>query len=74
MATIGDVLEAAVKNWRDPYQREAAERESTTKSFMRYWDRDHPAADKNLRREVKAAFTFGHLSACQDIANRNARR
>ena len=70
MATIGDVLAAAVKNWRDPFERESKERASALKSFLTYWDRDNPLAEPLLRSEVEAAFRMGHLSAHQDISNR----
>lgn len=70
MATIGDVLATAVKNWRDPYEREVKERASALASFLQIWDREHPNASPALRSTAEYAFKMGHLSAHQDIANR----
>lgn len=71
MTTIGDVLTAAVKNWRDPHDREVKERTSVLASFLEMWDRDHPNAAPALRSTAEYAFLMGHLSAHQDIANRD---
>lgn len=73
MATIVDVLEAAVKNWTDPAERERQERTSVLASFLEIWDRDHPNADPMLRQTAEYAFLMGHISAHQDISNRTAR-
>lgn len=40
-------------------------------SFLLYWDRDHPNADPKLRSTAEYAFSMGHLSAHQDLANRD---